>query len=144
MFVTQQEVDLLSKENKIIKVLAQCKNAPGPLTSVDELYSLGNKCTLHQALHTEMNLEIRFRTLTLITIKSVCALFQQKKMAVENIVRSLTSLISSQLWFSLAPKDPVKQLHDVPVPQAKLREPAISVRAAIIANIKLLKIDFLE
>ena len=62
----------------------------------------------------------------------------------ENKVRSLTSLISSQLGFSLAPKDPVKQLHDVPVPQAKLREPEISVRAAIIANIQLLKIDFLE
>ena len=91
-----------------------------------------------------MNLEIRFRTLTGITIKGVCALFQQEKMTVENKVRSLTSLISSQLGFSLVPKDPVKQLHDVPVPQAELREPAISVRAAIIANIQLLKIDFLE
>ena len=67
-------------------------------------------------------------------------------MTVESKVRSLTSLISSQLGFSLVPKDPVKQLHDVPVPQAELREPVISVRlrAAIIANIQLLKIDFLE
>ena len=62
----------------------------------------------------------------------------------ESKVRSLTSLISSQLGFSLVLKDPFKQLHDVPVPQAELREPAISVRAAIIANIQLLKIDFLE
>ena len=70
-----------SKENKIIKVLAECKNSPnGPLTSAEELYSLSNKGTLHQTvLHTDMNVEIRFRTLTLITIKSVCALFQQKK-----------------------------------------------------------------
>ena len=31
-FVIQQEVDLLSEENKIIKVLAQCKSSPnGPL-----------------------------------------------------------------------------------------------------------------
>ena len=31
-FVAQQEVDLLSEENKIIKVLAQCKSSPnGPL-----------------------------------------------------------------------------------------------------------------
>ena len=65
-----------------------------------------------------------------------------EKMTVESKVRSLTSLISSQLGFSLVPK--VKQLQDVPVPQAELREPAISVRAAIIANIQLLKIDFLE
>ena len=63
-------------------------------------------------------------------------------MTVESKVRSLTSLISSQLGFSLVPK--VKQLQDVPVPQAELREPAISVRVAIIANIQLLKIDFLE
>ena len=53
---------------------APCKNAPNdPLTSVDELYSVGNKC--HQAvLHSDMNLEIRFRTLTVITIKGVSAL----------------------------------------------------------------------
>ena len=74
----------LSEENKIIKVLAQCKNSPnGPLTSVEELYSLGNECTLTQAaLHTDMNLEMRFRTLAVITIKGACALFQQKKMTV--------------------------------------------------------------
>ena len=67
-------------------------------------------------------------------------------MTEENKVRSLTSLTSSQLGlrFSLVSKDPLKQLQDVPVPQAELREPAISVRAAIIANIQLLKIDFLE
>ena len=65
-------------------------------------------------------------------------------MTVESKVRSLTRLISSQLGFYLVPKDPVKQLHDVLVPKAELREPAISVRAAIIANILLLKIDFLE
>ena len=84
-------------------------------------------------------------------------------------MRSLTCLISSQLGFSataeiddlvasilnrqgkeqiilasqsrLVPKDPVKQLQDVPVPQAELREPPISVRTAIIANFQLLKTD---
>ena len=172
-FVTQQEVDLLSEENKIIKVLAQCKNSPnGPLTSVEELYSF-NKYTLPQAaLHTDMNLEMRFRTLAVITIKGACALFQQKKITVENKMRSLTSLISSQLGFSataeiddleasilnrqgkeqiilasqppLVPKDPVKQLQGVPVPQAEFRDPAISIHAAIITNFQLLKIDFLE
>ena len=96
----------------------------------------------------------------------------ENKMTVENQVRSLTSLISSQLGFSataeiddleasilnrqgkeqiilasqppLVPKDPVKQLQGVPVPQAELREPAISVQAATIANFQLLKIDFLK
>ena len=81
-------------------------------------------------------------------------------MTVKDKVRSLASLISSQLGFSataeiddsaasilnfqgkeqiilasqprLLPKDPVKQLQDVPVPQAELRGSAISVRVAII------------
>ena len=44
----------------------------------------------------------------------------------------------------LAPKKTVKQLQNVPVPQADHREPTISVRAAIIANFQLLKSDFLE
>ena len=87
-------------------------------------------------------------------------------------MRSLTNLISSQFEFSatagiddleasilnrqgkeqiipasqpqLVPKDPIKQLQDVPVPQVELREPTISVRAAIIASFQLLKTDFLE
>ena len=116
-----------------------------------------------------MNLEIRFRTLTVITIKGLCAFFQQKKITVENKVKSL---ISSQLGFSttaeiddleasilnrqgkqqivlasqprLLPKKQLRQLQDVPVPQADLRELTISVRADIIANFQLLKSDFLE
>ena len=93
-------------------------------------------------------------------------------MTMENKVRSLTYLISLQFGFSttagiddleasilnrqrkeqiilasqprLVPKKPVKQLQNVPVPQADLREPTISVRAAMIANFRLLKSDFLE
>ena len=78
--IAKQKVDLLSEENKIIKVLAQCKNSSnGPLISVKELYNLGNKCIIPQAaLHTDMNLEIRFRALTLITINGVCALISSQ------------------------------------------------------------------
>ena len=88
-------------------------------------------------------------------------------MTVENKVRSLTCLISLQLGFSataeiddleatrertnrssfstsIIAKKTVKQRQDVPVPQADLREPTISVRAAIVANFQLLKSDFLE
>ena len=54
----------------------------------------------HCTVHTDMNLEMHFRTLAVITIKGVCALLQQKKMTVEDKVRSLTSLILSQLGFS--------------------------------------------
>ena len=101
-FVTQQEVGLLRKKKKMIKVLGQCKNSPnGPFASVEELNNLINKCTLLQAAqHTALNLDIRFRTVTVIAIKGVCALFQQKNTTVENRVRSLTSIISSQLGLS--------------------------------------------
>ena len=157
-FATQQEVDLLSEENKIIKLLAQCKSSlNGPLTSVDELYSLGNKCTLPQAaLHSvsDMNLEIRFRTLTVITIKGVSTLVSSQlgfsataeinylEASILNRQGKEQIILASQP--QLVPKHPFKQLQDVPVPQAELREPAISVRAAIIANFQILKIDFLE
>ena len=155
-FVTQQEVDLLSEENKIFKVLAQCKNSPnGPLTSVEEVYSLGNKCTLPQAaLHSDMNLEISFRTLTVITIKGVSALISSQlgfsaTAEIDDLEASILNrqgkeqiILASQP--RLVPKDPFKQLQDVPVPQAELREPTISARAAISANFQILKIDFLE
>ena len=97
-FITQQEVDLLSEENKIIKVLAQCKNSPnGPLTSVEELYSLGNNCTLTQAaLHSDMNLEIRFRALTVITIKGVSALISSQFSATAEIDYLEASILNRQ------------------------------------------------
>ena len=83
-------------------MLAECKSSPnGPFTSVEELYSLCNECTLPQAaLHTVLNLDIRFRTLTVITIKGVCTLIQQENTTVGDRVRSLKSLISSQLGLS--------------------------------------------
>ena len=151
-FVTQQEVDLLSEENKIIKVLAQCKNSPnGPFQNVEELYSLCNESTLTQAaLHSDMNLEIRFRTLTVMVSALISP--QLGFSATDEIDDLEVSILNRQgkeqiiLAFQrrLVPRDPFKQLQDVPVPQAELREPAISVRAAINANFQLLKIDFLE
>ena len=132
------------------------KNSPnGPLISVEELYSLGNKCTLSQAaLHSDMNLEIRFRTLTVITIKGVSAHLSSQlgfsaTAEIDDLEASILNrqgkeqiILASQP--RLVPKDPFKQLRDVPVPQAELGEPVISVRAAIIANFQILKIDFRE
>ena len=101
-----------------------------------------------------MNLEIRFRTMTVITIKGVSALISSQlgfsaTVEIDDLDASILNqqgkehiILASQP--RLVPKDPFKQLQDVPVPQAKLREPAISIRAAIIACFQLLKIDFLE
>ena len=154
---------------------AKSKNSPnGPLISFEELYSLGNQWTLPQAaLHTAMNLEIRLRTLTFITIyKGACALFQQtkndggkqsEKPNMPHIVTVRVFCYCWNRWFrgfnfestrertnhssfstSISAKKKVKQLQNVPVPQADRRDPTISIRAAIIANFQILKSDFLE
>ena len=113
------------------------------------------ECTLTQeALHSDTNLEIRFRTLTVITIKAVSTLISSQLgfSATDEIDDLEASILNRQgkEQFILAsqpplvPKDPFKQLQHVSVPQAEFGEPAISVRAAIIANFQLLKIDFLE
>ena len=101
-----------------------------------------------------MNLEIRFRTLTVITIKGVSALISSQLgfSATDEIDYLEASILNRQgkeqiiltSQRRLVPKDPFKQLQDMPVPQAELREPAICVRATIIANFQLLKIDFLK
>ena len=105
-------------------------------------------------LHSDMNLEIRFRTLTVITIKGVSAHLSSQlgfsaTAEIDDLEASILNrqgkeqiILASQP--RLVPKDPFKQLQDVPVPQAELGEPAISVRAAIIANFQILKIDFLK
>ena len=127
-------------------MLAQCKNSPnGPLTSVEELYNLGNKCTIPQAaLHSDMNLEIRFRMLTIIAIKGVSVLVSSQlgfsaTAEINDLEASILNrqgkeqiIVASQAL--LVPKDPLKQPQDVPVPQTERREPAISARATIIAN----------
>ena len=114
-------------------MLAQCKSSPnGPLTSVEELYSLCNESTLTQAaLHTDMNLEIRFRTLiiaTVITIKAVSALIssQLRFSATDEIYDLEASILNRQgieqiILASqprLVPKDPVKQLQPAGSPGA--------------------------
>ena len=105
-----------------------------------------------------IHLEIRFRTLTVITIKGVSALISSQlgfsaTVKIDDLDASILNrqgkeqiILANHSSFStsISAKDPFKQLQDVPVPQAELREPAISVRAAIIANFQLLKIDFLE
>ena len=101
-----------------------------------------------------MNLEIRFRMLTIIAIKGVSALVSSQlgfsaTAEIDDLEASILNrqgkeqiIIASQP--RLVPKDPLKQPQDVPVPQAERREPAISARATIIANFQLLKTDFLE
>ena len=103
--VSQQEADLLCEENKVVKVLTKCKASHGgPLTSLEELQDLVNNWPAgpesEKSLHTALNLEIRFRKLTVTTVKGDCSLFKQRNLAISEKVANLTSLISSQLKFS--------------------------------------------
>ena len=103
---------------------------------------------------TSLSTSIRFRTLTVITIKGVSALISSQlgfsaTAEIDDLEASILNRQSKEQIIPasqprLVPKDLFKQPQDVPVPQAELREPAISIRAAIIAYFQLSKIDFLE
>ena len=62
-------------------------------TSTKDLSS--DEMTLHKAL----NLEIRFRKLSLTDVKDTCPLFRQRGLSIDEKKRNLKTLISSQLNF---------------------------------------------
>ncbi len=72
--VSEQEAQQLTAENQLIKVVSKAKESHnGPLCLVEELHSLvdGWKGS-EKALHTALNLEIRFRKLSFASVKSSC------------------------------------------------------------------------
>ena len=50
-----------------------------------------------QALHAALNLEIRFRKFSFTTVKATCPLFKQRGLSIQQKVKNIGSLISSQL-----------------------------------------------
>ena len=87
--------------NKLIKCVADCnKSHNGPIIEVDGLQTLmkdllSDEMTLHKAL----NLEIRFRKLSLTNVKDTCPLFRQRGLSINEKKRNLKTMISSQLNF---------------------------------------------
>ena len=69
--------------------------------TTEQLHKLVNerKCEEddHKELHKSLNLEIRFRKLSLTEVKNTCPLFRLKGLSVDQKVKNLESLIYSQL-----------------------------------------------
>ena len=92
--------------NKVIKCIAKCKEShDGPIVTTEELHKMVSKKKDDNGegkdLHKALNLEIRFRKLTLTEVKTTCPLFRQKGLSVAHKVKNLESLIESQLDFKV-------------------------------------------
>ena len=88
-------------ENKVIKCVSECKKSHnGPVDNVEELKMIASKLSSNEkSLHKALNLEIRFRKLTLTDVKATCPLFRQKGLTIYQKVQNLETLITSQLEF---------------------------------------------
>ena len=91
----------ICSNNKLIKCVADCKKSHnGPIINADGLETLtkdlsSDEMTLHKAL----NLEIRFKKLSLTDVKDTCPLFRQRGLSIDEKKMNLKTLISSQLNF---------------------------------------------
>ena len=91
----------ICSDNKLIKCVTGCKKFHNkPIIDVDGLETLtkdlfSDEATLYKAL----NLEIRFRKLSLTDIKGTYPLFRQRDLSIDEKKGNLKTLISSQLNF---------------------------------------------
>ena len=87
----------ICSDNKLIKCAADCKKSHNrPIIDADGLEMLtkdlsSDEMTLHKAL----NLEIRFRKLSLTNVKYTSPLFRQRGLWIDEEKRKLKTLISS-------------------------------------------------
>ena len=97
--VDEEDAVKLVAGNKIMRCVAQCKKSHGgPLTTAEEINDIVKNWTgMEKALHSALDLEIRFRKFTFTTVKAVCPLFKQRGLSVEQKVKNISSLIDSQL-----------------------------------------------
>ena len=99
--VDEEDAAKLATSNKVIRCVSACKKShQGPITTIEELDTLvqgwnGTEKELQRAL----DLEIRFRKYTFYKVKTTCPLFKQRGLTVEQKVKNLTTLITSQLEF---------------------------------------------
>ena len=91
----------ICSDNKLIKCIADCKKSHnGPIIDVDGLETLTeNLSSDEMTLQKALNLEIRFRKLSLTNVKDPCPLFRQRSLSIDEKKRNLNKLISSHLNF---------------------------------------------
>ena len=91
--VDEEDAVKLANDNKIMRCLSQCKKShDGPLTTVEEIKMLvQNWSSTDKALHSALDLEIRFWKFSYTTVKVSCPLFKQRGLTVDQKVKNLTS-----------------------------------------------------
>ena len=95
----------ICSDNKLIKCVADCKKSHnGPIIDVDGLETLTeNLSSDEMTLQKALNLEIRFRKLSLTNVKDPCPLFRQRGLSIDEKKRNLNTLISSHVNFCALP-----------------------------------------
>ena len=93
----------LMQQNQIMTCIASCKEKHGgPVISTDDLKSLvQNWKGSEKNLHKSLNLEIRLRRLTFTNVKASCPLFCQKGLTIDQKVKNIGSLLTTQLEMSV-------------------------------------------
>jgi len=101
--IDEEDAAKLATSNKVIRCVSNCKKTHnGPLTTVEELNELVRNWKFSEkALHSTLDLEIRFRKFTFYKVKATCPLFKQRGLSVEQKIKNLTTLIGSQLEFKV-------------------------------------------
>ena len=95
----------ICSDNKLIKCVADCKKSHnGPIIDVNGLETLTeNLSSDEMTLQKALNLEIRFRKLSLTNVKDPCPLFRQRGLSIDEKKRNLNTLISSHVNFCALP-----------------------------------------
>ena len=93
----------LMQQNQIMTCIAIYKEKHGgPVTSTDDLKSLvQNWKGPEKNLHKSLNLEIRLGRLTFTNVKASCPLFRQKGLTIDQKVKNIGSLLTTQLEMSV-------------------------------------------
>ena len=100
--ITDADVAAVTTVSKVQRVVGQLKKSHnGPWLDVEEMTQAVEKRRLNdgeeKALHSMLNLEIRYRKFTMTNVKDICPLFRQRGIDVDEKVKNLTLLMNSQI-----------------------------------------------
>ena len=94
------DIAIVTTENKIQRVVRQCKKSHGgPLVDISEIHDVNKFSDTsgdNKNLHSILNLEIRYRKFTMTNVKDSCPLFRQMNVSIETKVKNLQLLIEAQ------------------------------------------------
>ena len=87
----------LTTTNSVQKAVKACKeHHNGPIVSEEELSDVVSKTKDLKELHKILNLEIKYRKVSMLKVKASCPLFLQRKLSIEEKVKNIGLLMKSQ------------------------------------------------